>query len=199
MDTSQILKELEEPEAMPEQAKVNMDLSQLQGALILIQDALANQQKIIIELSRTTNGISNSASAAHRDLINKLDCLPNKLDKTYSDAFSILSQIMKDKIDNDNRMAVTITSAKNELTETQAGLKSAVDKVSNAAKKVEDILDTTDKLAKKVSLDRCLSYIFLITFVIWLAHLRFTNWGNEFMTISTAIIVIASIFAKYLV
>ena len=75
----------------------------------------------------------------------------------------------------------------------------AVDKVSNAAKKVEDILDTTDKLAKKVSLDRCLSYIFLITFVIWLAHLRFTNWGNEFMIISTAIIVIASIFARYLV
>lgn len=199
MDTSQILKELEEPEAIPEQAKVNMDLSQLQGALILIQDALANQQKIIIELSRTTNGISNSASAAHRDLINKLDCLPNKLDKTYSDAVSSLSQIMKDKIDNDNRMAVTITSAKNELTETQVGLKSAVDKVSNAAKKVEDILDTTDKLAKKVSLDRCLSYIFLIAFVIWLAHLRFTNWGNEFMTISTAIIVIASIFARYLV
>ena len=49
MDTSEILKELEGQESVPEQSKVQLDLSQLQGALILIQDTLANQQKLIID------------------------------------------------------------------------------------------------------------------------------------------------------
>lgn len=198
MDTSEILKELEAPESVPEQPKIQLDISQLQGALILIQDHLANQQKMITELVKTTNSIKDSMTQSHKDLSNNLDSLPGRLNNTYSHAVSALAKTMEDKINNDNSVADTITSAKNQLTETQAGMSIAANKVSTAAKKVEAILDTTDKLARKISIDRTLNYIFLITFVIWLAKIRYTNWGNEFMTVSTAVLVISSIFSKFL-
>ena len=197
MKTEDLLKELENEQSAEEPSQ-QMDITQLQGALILIQDHLANQQKIILDLSRSINGISNSASVAHRDLNNKIDGLPNKVNNTYSQAVSALAKTMEDKINNDNSMADTITSAKNQLIETQAGLTIAANKVSTAAKKVEDILNTTDELARKISIDRTINYVFLFTFVIWLAKIRYTNWGNEFMTASTAILVTLSIFSKIL-
>ena len=151
MDTSEILKELEGQESVPEQPKIQLDLSQLQGALILIQDTLANQQKIIIDLTRTTNGISNSASAAHRDLNSKLDGLPKKLDKAYSEAVCTLSRTMQDKLDNDNRISSAIINAKDDLLVAQTDIESATNELLQAADKIGGTLAATKMLAHKLS------------------------------------------------
>lgn len=196
MDTSEILKSLEEPEPVPEQSKIQLDLSQLQGALILIQDTLANQQKIIIDLTRTTNGISNSASAAHRDLHSKLDSLPKKLDKAYSEAVCTLSRTMQDKLDNDNRISSAIINAKEDLLVAQTDIESATNELLQAADKIGDTLAATKMLAHKLSVERYLHYGFLILFTFWLAYARFTSWGDAFMVLSTASIVIGAIFSR---
>lgn len=196
MDTSEILKSLEEPEPVPEQSKIQLDLSQLQGALILIQDTLANQQKIIIDLTRTTNGISNSASAAHRDLHGKLDSLPKKLDKAYSEAVCTLSRTMQDKLDNDNRISSAIINAKEDLLVAQTDIESATNELLQAADKIGDTLAATKMLAHKLSVERYLHYGFLILFTFWLAYARFTSWGDAFMVLSTASIVIGAIFSR---
>ena len=197
MDTSEILKSLEEPEPVPEQSKIQLDLSQLQGALILIQDNLANQQKAIIDLARTTNGISNSASAAHRDLNSKLDGLPTKLDKAYSEAVCTLSRTMQDKLDNDNRISSAIINAKDDLLVAQTDIESATNELLKAADKVEDTLATTKVLTRKLSIDRYLHYGFLVLFTFWLAYARITPWGDAFMVLSTASIVIGAILSRF--
>ena len=197
MDTSEILKELEGQESVPEQPKIQLDLSQLQGALILIQDTLANQQKIIIDLTRTTNGISNSASAAHRDLNSKLDGLPKKLDKAYSEAVCTLSRTMQDKLDNDNRISSAIINAKDDLLVAQTDIESATNELLQAADKIGDTLAATKMLAHKLSVERYLHYGFLILFTFWLAYARFTSWGDAFMVLSTASIVIGAIFSRF--
>ena len=197
MDTSEILKELEGQESVPEQPKIQLDLSQLQGALILIQDTLANQQKIIIDLTRTTNGISNSASAAHRDLNSKLDGLPKKLDKAYSEAVCTLSRTMQDKLDNDNRISSAIINAKDDLLVAQTDIESATNELLQAADKIGDTLAATKMLAHKLSVERSLHYGFLILFTFWLAYARFTSWGDAFMVLSTASIVIGAIFSRF--
>ena len=196
MKTEDLLKELENEQSADEPSQ-QMDITQLQGALILIQDHLANQQKIILDLSRSINGISDSASVAHRDLNNKIDGLPNKINDTYSKAVCALTKATQDKLDNDNRITGAIISAKDKLNEAQAELKSATNKGYTAADKGENILLTTDELAKKITIDRFLHYTFLLLFAFWLAYARFKNWGTVFMMVSTISIILGSIFSRF--
>lgn len=197
MDTSDILKELEGSESLPEQPKIQLDLSQLQGALILIQDNLATQQKIIAELVRTTNSIKDSAYISHRDLNNKIDSLPNKLDSAYSEAVCALSRTMQDKLDNDNCISSAIINAKDDLLVAQTDIESATNALLQAADKTGDTLTTTKVLAYKLSIDRYLHYGFLVLFTFWLAYARITPWGDAFMVLSTASIVIGAIFSQF--
>lgn len=197
MDTSEILKSLEDPEPVPEQPKIQLDLAQLQGALILIQDNLATQQKMIAELVNTINSIKDSAYISHRDINNKIDGLPNKLNNTYSHAVSALSRTMQDKLDNDNRISSAIIHAHDDLVTAQADIESATNDLSKAADKVGDTLATTKVLARNLSFDRYLHYGFLALFTLWLAYARFTSWGDAFMVLSTASIVIGAIFSRF--
>lgn len=197
MDTSEILKSLEDPEPVPEQPKIQLDLTQLQGALILIQDNLATQQKMIAELVKTTNSINDSSLNGHRNINAKVDALPNKLNDTYSEAVLVLTRTINEKLDIDNRMTTSMISAKDALINIQADLKSEANKVSKAANDVGDILDNTNKIARKLSLDQYLHYIFIAVFSIWLAYARFTDWGNSFMMYSTGAIMIGFIFLRF--
>ena len=196
MKTEDLLKELENEQSAEEPSQ-QMDITQLQGALILIQDHLANQQKAIIDLTRTTNGISNSAGAAHRDLNNKLDMLPNKVNNAYSQAVSALSKTMQDKVAYDNRIANSITDTTEKLMSIQNSLNEAVRAVSQAAKSVNSTLDTTTNLYKRIYIDQWMHYIFLVAFVIWLAYARYQSWGNEFLISSVSAISIVAFVCIY--
>ena len=196
MKTEDLLKELENEQSAEEPSQ-QMDITQLQGALILIQDHLANQQKAIIDLTRTTNGISNSADAAHRDLYNKLDMLPNKVNDAYSQAISALSKTMQDKVAYDNRMANSITDTTEKLMSIQNSLNEAVRAVSQAAKSVNSTLDTTTNLYKRIYIDQWMHYIFLVAFVIWLAYARYHSWGNEFLISAVSAISIGTFVCNY--
>lgn len=196
MKTEDLLKELENEQSAEEPAQ-QMDITQLQGALILIQDHLANQQKAIIDLARTTNGISNSSSVAHRDLNNKLDALPNKLNDTYSLAVSALSKTMQDKVAYDNRIASSITDTTEKLISIQNSLNEAVRAVSQAAKSVNSALDTTTNLYQRIYIDQWMHYIFLVAFVIWLAYARYQSWGNEFLISAVSAISIVTFVCNY--
>lgn len=197
MDTSEILKSLEDPEPVPEQPKIQLDLSQLQGALILIQDNLATQQKMIAELVNTTNSIKDSTYISNRDINNKIDGLPNKLNNTYSQAVSTLSRTMQDKLDNDNRISSAIINANDDLLVAQTDIESATNELLQAADKIGDTLAAIKMLAHKLSVERYLHYGFLILFTFWLAYARFTSWGDAFMVLSTASIVIGAIFSQF--
>ncbi|MGM9561308.1 MAG: hypothetical protein ACI3WT_03550 [Phascolarctobacterium sp.] len=196
MKTEDLLKELEN-EQFAEEPSQQMDITQLQGALILIQDHLANQQKAIVDLARTTNGISNSASAAHRDLNNKLDMLPDKVNDTYSKAVSALSKTMQDKVAYDNRIANSITDTTEKLITIQNSLNEAVCAVSKAAKSVDSALNTTTNLYQRIYIDQWMHYIFLVAFVIWLAYARYQSWGNEFLISAVSAISIVTFVCNY--
>ena len=191
------MKDLEEPEAVPEQSKIPLDLSQLQGVLILIQNNLLNQQKLISELLTTTNNIKDSMDKSHRDVSNNLNGLPNKLNDTYSTAVSVLVRTMQDKLDNDNRISSAIIHAHDDLVTAQADIESATNDLSKAADKVGDTLATTKVLARNLSFDRYLHYGFLALFTFWLAYAKCTPWGDAFMVLSTASIVIGAIFSRF--
>lgn len=196
MKTEDLLKELENEQSAEEPSQ-QMDITQLQGALILIQDHLANQQKSIIDLAQTTNGISNSASAAHRDLNNKLDMLPKKVNDAYSQAVSALSKTMQDKVAYDNRIASSITDTTEKLISIQNSLNEAVRAVSQAAKSVNSALDTTTNLYKRIYIDQWTHYLFLFVFVLWLAYARYQSWGNNFLILGVAVIIIWVIISIY--
>lgn len=196
MKTEDLLKELENEQSAEEPSQ-QMDITQLQGALILIQDHLANQQKAIVDLARTTNGISNSASAAHRDLNNKLDMLPDKVNDTYSKAVSALSKTMQDKVAYDNRIANSITDTTEKLITIQNSLNEAVCAVSKAAKSVDSALNTTTNLYQRIYIDQWMHYIFLVAFVIWLAYARYQSWGNEFLISAVSAISIVTFVCNY--
>ena len=197
MDTSEILKSLEDPEPVPEQPKIQLDLSQLQGALILIQDNLATQQKMIAELVNTTNSIKDSTYISHRDLNNKIDTLPNKLDSAYSEAVCALSRTMQEKLDNENRISSAIINAKDDLLVSQTDIESATNALLQAADKTGDTLTTTKVLAYKLSVDSYLHYGFYVLFTFSLAIARSTSWGDVFMVLATASIVIGAILSRY--
>lgn len=197
MDTSEILKELEGQESVPEQSKVQLDLSQLQGALILIQDTLANQQKLIIDLSRTTKGMNDSNHVAHRDLNNKIDTLPNSVNDTYSKAVCALTKATQDKLDNDNRIASSIINAQDTLLSIHEDLDEAVCTVLKAAKSVDSALDTTTNLYQRIYIDQWTHYLFLFVFVLWLAYARYQSWGNNFLILGVAVIIIWAIISIY--
>ena len=196
MKTEDLLKELENEQSAEEPAQ-QMDITQLQGALILIQDHLANQQKMVLDLNRAINGISNSSSVAHRDLNNKLDALPNKLNDTYSLAVSALSKTMQAKVDNDNRIVSSVTNATDKLISIQTSLDQSMRAVSKAAKSVDSALDKTTNLYQRLYIDQWMHYIFLVAFVIWLAYGRHQSWGNEFLISAVSAISIGTFVCNY--
>ena len=104
---------------------------------------------------------------------------------------------MQDKLDNDNRISSAIINAKDDLLVAQADIESATNDLSNAADKIGEALATIKVLASKLSVERYLHYGFLILFTIWLAYARFTSWGDAFMVLSTASIVIGAIFSRF--
>lgn len=196
MKTEDLLKELENEQSAEEPSQ-QMDITQLQGALILIQDHLANQQKTILDLNRAINGISNSSSVAHRELNNKLDMLPNKVNDAYSQAISALSKTMQDKVAYDNRIANSITDTTEKLMSIQNSLNEAVRAVSQAAKSVNSTLDTTTNLYQRIYIDQWTHYLFLFVFVLWLAYARYQSWGNNFLILGVAVIIIWVIISIY--
>lgn len=152
---------------------------------------------MIAELIKTTNSIKDSTTKSHKDLSNNLDSLPDRLNNTYSHAVSALSRTMQDKLDNDNRISSAIIHAHDDLVTAQADIESVTNDLSKAADKVGDTLATTKVLARNLSFDRYLHYGFLALFTFWLAYARCTPWGDAFMVLSTASIVIGAIFSRY--
>lgn len=195
MKTEDLLKELEN-EQSTENPSQQMDITQLQGALILMQGNLAEQQRQIAELSKTVTAMNNSLDKNYSVIIKTLDELPNRINHTYSNSVSTLCSTIRDKTATDNRSIEAIIKATQALDDIQSTLKSTTHKISKSTESVQHILNAYNTHDKKLSIERSLHYLFLLLFAIWLAYGRFKPMGNELMLVATIIIILFAFLSK---
>lgn len=196
MDTTDILKSLEDPNPAPEQPKIQLDLAQLQGALILIQDALTAQQRQICELNKTVGVISKSLNMNHSDITKVLDGMPNRINNVYSKAVSTLCQVIEQKTAADNGSAESVTMATKELQNAQVALKSTSHSVTKASETIRQLLDANEEYALTLYIEHCLHYVFLILFSVWLVYGQYKPWGNFVMIGATLLIISCALLSK---
>lgn len=196
MDTTDILKSLEDPKPAPEQPKIQLDLAQLQGALILIQDAMATQQRQIAELNKTVGVISKTLDNNNSDTIKMLDGIPNRINNVYSKAVSTLCQVVEQKTAADNSSAESVKMATKELQNAQIALKSTSHGVTKASETIRQLFDANKDYALTLYIEHCLHYVFLILFTVWLVYGQYKPWGNFVMIGSTLLIVSCALLSK---
>lgn len=196
MDTSEILQSLEDPKPVPEQPKIQLDLAQLQGALILIQDAMATQQRQIAELNKTVGVIAKSLDKNHSDMNKMLDGMPTRINNVYSKAVSTLCQVIEQKTAADNGSAESVTMATKELQNAQVALKSTSHSVTKASETIRKLFDANKDYAITLYIEHCLHYVFLILFTVWLVYGQYKPWGNYFMIGSTFIVIASALLSK---